>query len=490
MKTKNMIILVLLAIAGLIPMAIKILEAKNSQEDKKEIIKEGKKDKNELLDSLKQQSILIQKAIEKSFEQEFHKKLKEDLGYTFEQLKEIAIERLRIGKNHFDLGNSNLFLSQYNEAINYYSQALATSNDDLKWMVYNNRAYARLLKLQKVKFENSDIINSQLSYNYDNHKLVKNNLKEVDLIFDDLKSSISTKKTTQALYNLASLNYKLDNYEKTIEFINQALEIEKNPDFYNNKSIAYGRLAEINQKNKREFDKFLNEALININKAISISISNPIFYANRSKIYLLKKNFELAKKDADQAISLYGDYGQAYFHLGIALWALGENEESFEAYSRSIELNPRNPKAYENRGKIFIHYYNDKENALKDFEEGLKLDDEDISLLLSRGMLYTREFGNHSDAVNDFSKALSIDDSNTWGYTYRGFAYFYKQDYDKAIRDFSTILEREDDNWEIYFYRSLCYKKLKRKEESINDFVAAKKYNPNLDEWVKKHFKN
>ncbi|EGG18798.1 tetratricopeptide-like helical domain-containing protein [Cavenderia fasciculata] len=77
-------------------------------------------------------------------------------------------------------------------------------------------------------------------------------------------------------------------------------------------------------------------------KAIKYDGSNAIYYANRSSAFTNLKMFDNAVQDANEAIKRNPSYGKAYFRLGSALFSLGQNQESVDAFRKSIELEPNN----------------------------------------------------------------------------------------------------------------------------------------------------
>ena len=59
--------------------------------------------------------------------------------------------------------------------------------------------------------------------------------------------------------------------------------------------------------------------------------------------------------------------------MGYVFLQLENFDQSINAYSNSLKINPNQPGAYFNRG-IAFNKYGDKINALKDYDQALKLD--------------------------------------------------------------------------------------------------------------------
>jgi len=75
---------------------------------------------------------------------------------------------------------------------------------------------------------------------------------------------------------------------------------------YTNRGVEYAI--------KKEFDK----ALADHDEAIKIDPKNPAAYNNRGNAYMAKQDFERAIADFDMAIQLNPKYAEAFFNRGIA----------------------------------------------------------------------------------------------------------------------------------------------------------------------------
>lgn len=103
-----------------------------------------------------------------------------------------------------------------------------------------------------------------------------------------------------------------------------------------------------------------------------------------------------------------------YYALGKAHQELGDNKNAMVYYSKSIEINSQNPKAFSNRGLIQGSSGNLKA-AIIDFNNAIKIDNRYDHAYLNRGV--TRgALGDLKGAIADFSKAISINPrfSSAW----------------------------------------------------------------------------
>lgn len=151
-----------------------------------------------------------------------------------------------------------------------------------------------------------------------NYNLSINYLTEIIKIYEDD-------------FNNKKYDEKSDNYDKTKK--NCAVA-------YNNRGNAKSDLAKAKGKNNEEYDKLLNDAVEDYNKAIKLYSKNSIaFYT--------------------------------YYNRGNAKRLLLKIEEAIEDYSKAIEFNPNFEGAYFNRGisKSDLSIFIKKDNKIEEYNK-------------------------------------------------------------------------------------------------------------------------
>ncbi len=120
--------------------------------------------------------------------------------------------------------------------------------------------------------------------------------------------------------------------------------------------------------------------------------------------------FELARDQFKEAVTLYARFAESWNNLGLVLTELQEEESATEAFSKAIELNPELSAAYNNLGYIF-YKQGSYDQAIEMYNQALGRSCDNSSAYTNLGNAYFKH-GKHEDARNAWEKALQIDPDN------------------------------------------------------------------------------
>jgi len=124
-------------------------------------------------------------------------------------------------------------------------------------------------------------------------------------------------------------------------------------------------LIEFDEKNYEKSLKFFNESL-------QINPNNSECYSNRGIVNFRLKNIDAAISDYKKAILIDKNNYNAYFNLGNLYKKIGRLEESVENFSKAILINKNHYIAYHNRAvvkELLLKF----DEAIEDFDEALKI---------------------------------------------------------------------------------------------------------------------
>ena len=197
-------------------------------------------------------------------------------------------------------------------------------------------------------------------------------------------------------------------------------------------------------------------------------------------------------------------------------YAAKNHKEAVDAYSRAIELDPKNVKAYYARArsgaaskkqdydKVLEMEARDSEShllrawtykelkkrdlALQEFGKAIETasgSKEKATAFSDRGRYYTlfypREFGSRKNSIpgaielsiDDFSRAIELAPKDISHYSQRGVAYAALGRADLAVRDFSKVLEMDPKNQAAFSLRGNAWLNLRKEELGVADLSKA-----------------
>ena len=171
-------------------------------------------------------------------------------------------------------------------------------------------------------------------------------------------------------------------------------------------------------------------------------------------------------------------HAEIAFQRGNVQSLLGQTDMAIEAYSNAIHLNPRDARAYNNRGVDYGQKGED-DLAIKDFDKAIDLKPDYDLAYNNRGAVY-RAKGEHDLAIKDCNEAIQLKPDYAEPYSNRGAAYRNKGDYERAIKDYDTAIKLKPDFVQAYYNRGLAYHEKREFDRAIEDYSKAIGLNPKL----------
>jgi len=158
-----------------------------------------------------------------------------------------------------------------------------------------------------------------------------------------------------------------------------------------------------------------------------------------------------------EAGSLAPTFSDVYREMGASRVKRGINTEAIKKYGKAVELNPEVWQGY--RGYLYLYFYRDYDNAIKDFNE---LD------------ALTPNFVDYPQSENiDFM---------------RGVAYMMKKEYQSAQEYFEKFFVHESKSGDLnyiesraFMYYGITYYKTGNFEKALEKFDLGIKHNKNAD---------
>jgi tetratricopeptide (TPR) repeat protein len=114
------------------------------------------------------------------------------------------------------------------------------------------------------------------------------------------------------------------------------------------------------------------------------------------------------------AIKTVPDFATAYYERGIINGRLKLYDQAIADFSRSIELNPRDSAAYNNRGLARAKGLKEYNKAIVDFTKAVELDPQFAEAYDNRGIAYRMASDDKVKACADWKRACDLHRCNSY----------------------------------------------------------------------------
>ncbi len=161
----------------------------------------------------------------------------------------------------------------------------------------------------------------------------------------------------------------------------------------------------------------------------------------------------------------------AYDSLGGTYMNKGDYRKALQYYDKEIEINPRYPNAFYNRG-VARADLRDYQQALADYQKTVELDPGYANAYYNGGNIFA-SFGNYQDSISCYRKAVQANPELIGAYNNMGNSYAAIGDYAQAIANFTKVMELDPGYVNAYLMRGIAYRKLGDTQRAYADLEAA-----------------
>jgi len=188
------------------------------------------------------------------------------------------------------------------------------------------------------------------------------------------------------------------------------------------------------------------------------------------------KDFEGAIEDLDKAIELVQDVPEYFWNRGAFKATIGKHREAVEDFTKGIELNPKDCKAYINRGKVYC--FNDKgidhgpgariKEAIDDFSTAIRImpDDPEGWALRGKCKAWSGQYPIQY-AIDDLDEAIALKPDFVDALRDRAMCYYKLNEFAQASEDLDKVIEKQPEEPKGHFYKAICI------INSTKDYPAA-----------------
>jgi tetratricopeptide (TPR) repeat protein len=428
-------------------------------------------------------------------------KVSKDLLQELVNLRLLRAEP-RVGSVYYELSHDTLVvpiresqkkrISKKNSINKLYEEAneLGTSLDydgaaqKYKDILNIDNTYVKAyLELGQVYYDRRDYNEATEIYN----EAIKNGIKSA-LIFHQLgRALFSAGKTEEAIQSfeeaigidpnlfmpyegLGDVYRSREDFKKAIKYYNEALNIDKNkPGIYRELAVSYIKAGETD----KAIEIFQEAIKVNLDyKDIHKEIAKVAKEKGEQKsIHIIDMIYELANQSGSKKTSHYFN-----FNLGYSYGILKKYDEAIAAFQKTIEIDPKDARAYYNMG--FSYGKQEKyDEAIAAFQKAIEIDPKDAMTYYNMGISFGKQ-EKYDEAIAAFQKAIKIDPKDAMAYYNIGISFGKQEKYDKAIAAFQKAIEIDPKYAATYYNLGNALGRQEKYDEAIAAFQKAIEIDP------------
>lgn len=368
------------------------------------------------------------------------------------------------------------------------------TNDSLQWDYNPMTGVNKVTRIDKenngIKKRNSsfDFINYDLLHEPDkDHKLKligKEKLDSIEVYHLELTRS-NKEKTLYYISTKNHLIYKIKDKDGFRYFANYTFQggyvfpkfiIESNPeqymegrfhDFKYNQDLPDSLFVIPRQvlEEKKSLEKTKNRLLDSADSLHGIAMDEKAIELYTKAIQSNDRNF------------------RAYNSRGLARIGVKEYYEAIADFNKAIEINPSQSNVALNNRGLAKFYLGDKEGAVGDYTKSIELDKTFIVAIKNRGLAYIH-LGKYELGANDFKDALKINPQDGEAHFKLGVALAQLEKLDEALASYQLARKCKFSNAELYNYKGVSEYQLEKYDSAKTDFQMAINLDPDNLQYI------
>jgi tetratricopeptide (TPR) repeat protein len=244
---------------------------------------------------------------------------------------------------------------------------------------------------------------------------------------------------------------------EALQDLNSALTInEKDPEIYSTLSDAY------------MYDGKMQRSLDAIKKARELSPDVGAYDVKMARIYLTMSDYKQTFNALRDGLRKDPNNAEAFFISGLANEEMGDTLKAIDNYQMAVAKKQDHYEALKQLGILFSLQRNRLAIDYLRNAASLRPDSPDPLYILA---MHYQENGDPDKALGTYGEILLIDPSNKLAHYNKGYVFLvYKTDYLQAIESFSKAIELDSDYADAYYNRALSYELLGDKKAARTEY--------------------
>jgi tetratricopeptide (TPR) repeat protein len=246
------------------------------------------------------------------------------------------------------------------------------------------------------------------------------------------------------------------------------------------KSLPKDYVEHVNHSQQFIDENNLDQALIEVEEALSIDSEAPEAYVQKGFIHLAKGEINQAKEALTYVSNHLDDFLEeeslyaGLLNIGNLNYQLEDYTLALDYFLKALDINDLDPILYNAMGLCYISL-GDLENAKVAYSKAIDLDNENFYAYGNLASVFLRE-GEIKRGLNEINTALNLNSYIPQFYLIKGELLIGDNRSGEAIMNYSNAIGIWDTFGDAYFKRGELYLDNEDYLNAINDFSYAKDY--------------
>ena len=210
--------------------------------------------------------------------------------------------------------------------------------------------------------------------------------------------------------------------------------------------------------------KWIDEALVNCQKAQQLDDRLPMVYVTLGKLHGYMGNYDLALQENQRALQLDPRNADAIIGLANSYDSAGRTADAEAAYKKAIALRPDSWDGYNSYG-AFLDDHERRDEAVAQYRHAIELTPDNASVYLNLGAAYSDMGEKHyAEAEENLRKSIALEPSYP-AYANLGYLFNQERKYAEAAAATEKALQLNDREYVVWGNLAIAYGGLKDKEK-------------------------
>lgn len=192
---------------------------------------------------------------------------------------------------------------------------------------------------------------------------------------------------------------------------------------------------------------------------------------------LKASDWKAAQAALERSLKINPNFDQAMTALARAFHQQGRDEEAMQWVEKAIQANPKNLRAWYQKGWISVK--SDPDGAMAAFEKTLEIQPGFAMAHRDLGIILLQK-GRYSEAATHLEQAADLGLGHPRLFNFLGIAYSRTGRYQDAVKVYTKALDKEPDFAEAHLNLSYVYQKLNRPQSARLQYQTACKLQADL----------